>query len=79
MSFVDERQFMTVIQPVLSLHECADHALAEFTAESLQSVTDPAAIDPTAVESAIKPLHPAADSTGSGAALTKTFCLCVQV
>jgi hypothetical protein len=69
-----------VIQPVLPLHECADHAPAEFAAEPLHSIADSAivkeaAADPTIVE----PLHSAADPAGSGAALTETFCLCVQV
>jgi hypothetical protein len=27
----------------------------------------------------VEPLHSAADPAGSGAALTETFCLCVQV
>jgi hypothetical protein len=31
------------------------------------------------VESAVEPLHSAADPAGSGAALTESFCLCVRV
>jgi hypothetical protein len=37
LSFVDERQFLTVIQPVLPLHECADHAPTKFDTEPLHS------------------------------------------
>jgi hypothetical protein len=47
LAFVDERLFLTVIQSMLPLHECA-----------AESVADPAA---------------------TGAALTETYCLCVQV
>jgi hypothetical protein len=84
LSFVDGRQFLTVIQSVLPLHECANHAPAEFTTESLHSVDDStvaeeAAIDPAAVESVVEPLHSIVDPTSSGAALIETFCLCVQV
>jgi hypothetical protein len=43
LSFVDERQFLIVIQQVLPLHECADHAPAEFAADPLHSITDSAA------------------------------------
>jgi hypothetical protein len=73
-----------VIQLVLPLHECADHAPTEFAIEPIHSVADStaakeAAADPAAVESAVEPLHSATDSTGSGAALTETFCLCVLV
>jgi hypothetical protein len=52
-SFIDERQFLIVIQPVLPLHECADHAPTEFAVEPLHSVVDSTiaeevAADPTA-------------------------------
>jgi hypothetical protein len=57
-----------VIQHVLPLHECVDHALAEFATEHLHSVTDSAAAK-----------EAAADPASSGTALTQTFCLCVQV
>jgi hypothetical protein len=57
LSFIDERQVLTVIQPMLPLHECADPALAEFTAEPLHSVGDSAAVE----EFAIEPLHSAVD------------------
>jgi hypothetical protein len=82
--FVDERQFLTVIQLVLPLHECADHAPAKFAAKPLHSVidsttADSVVADPTAVESIVGPLHSVADPAGFGAALTETFCLCVQV
>jgi hypothetical protein len=82
--FVDERQFLTMIQLVLPLHECADHAPAKFAAKTLHSVidsttTDSAAADPTTVESIVGPLHSVADPAGSGAALTETFYLYVQV
>jgi hypothetical protein len=53
-----------VIQSVLPLHDCADHAAEE-----------EATADPTVVEF----LHFAADPVGFGVALTETFCLCVQV
>jgi hypothetical protein len=84
LSFVDERQFLTVIQPVLPLHECADHAPAEFIAKPLYSVAkstaaEEATTDPAAIEFAVEPLHFVVDPAGSGAALTKTFCLCVWV
>jgi hypothetical protein len=78
-----------VIQPVLPLHECADHAPAEFAIEPLHSITDSAAAeeaaaeeaaaDPTAIESAVEPLHYAAEPASSGATLTETFYLCVRV
>ena len=38
LSFVDERQVPTVIQPMLPLHECADPTAAESVDEPLQSV-----------------------------------------
>jgi hypothetical protein len=59
---------------MLPLHECAAKPLQG----AVESIADPAAVDPTAAESAVEPLHSAADLAGSGAALTKTFCLCVQ-
>jgi hypothetical protein len=68
-----------VIQSVLPLHVCADHAPAEFAADPLHSVVDSVAADLAVVESAVEPLHSAADPAGSGAALTETFCLCVRV
>jgi hypothetical protein len=67
-----------VIQPVLPLHECANHAPVEFAVEPLHYVADSTA-DPAAVESVAEPLHSAVDLAGSGATLTETFCLCVQV
>jgi hypothetical protein len=73
-----------MIQPVLPLHECTDHAPTEFAVEPLHSVADSdaaeeAAADPTTVEFAVEPLHSTADLAGSGAALTETFCLRVRV
>jgi hypothetical protein len=80
LSFVDKRQFLTVIQPVLPLHECADHAPAEFAGEPLHSIADSAAAEEAATDHAIvEALHSVADPTGSGVALTETFCLCVRV
>jgi hypothetical protein len=74
LSFVDERQFLTMILPVLPLHECADHAPTEFAAEPLHSIVDPAT-----VESPVEHLHSTTDSTSSYAAMTEKFCLCVRV
>jgi hypothetical protein len=48
-----------------------------------ESVADPAAAesiaDLAAAESATEPLHSVADPATTGAALTETTCLCVQV
>jgi hypothetical protein len=71
-----------MIQSVLPLHECTDHAPVEFAAEPLHSVADStvaeeAATDPATVESVVEPLQSAVDPANSGAALTETFCLCV--
>jgi hypothetical protein len=52
-----------VIQPVLPLDECLS-----------ESVDDPAA-----AEFAAEPLHSVADPAATGAAVTETSCLCVQV
>jgi hypothetical protein len=80
LSFVDERQFLTVIQPVIPPHECANHAPTKFAPTPLHSVTDSAAAaDPAAIESAVEPLHSTADPASSGAALTETFYLCVRI
>jgi hypothetical protein len=57
LSFVDVRLVLTVIQPMLHLHECADPAPAESTTEPLHSIGDSAAVQ----ESAVEPLHSAAD------------------
>jgi hypothetical protein len=81
--FIKKRQFVTMIHPVLPLHECVDPAPTESATEPLHSVADSAtakeiAADPAAVESAIEPLHSATDHAGSGASLTETFCLCVR-
>jgi hypothetical protein len=76
LSFVDERQFLTMIQLVLSFHECADFAPIETAAEPLHSVADSVA---TEEATAVEPLYSAADPSGSGASQTETFCLCVRV
>jgi hypothetical protein len=59
---------------VLPLHECAVEPLQD----AVEFVADPTTAKATA-ESAAEPLHSAVDPAGSGAALTKTFCLCVSV
>jgi hypothetical protein len=59
LSIIDVKQFLTVIQPVLPLHDCADPAPVESATEPLQSVA----------ESAAEPLQ--ADSV---AALIETYC-----
>jgi hypothetical protein len=74
LSFIDERQFLTVIQSVLPLHECADHAPTEFATEPLHSIDDSTAAEDAAADPAIvETLHSATDLVGSGAALTETF------
>jgi hypothetical protein len=50
LSFVDEMQFVTVIQPVLPLHECADPAPVECAIEPLHFVTDPASSSAAMIE-----------------------------
>jgi hypothetical protein len=69
---------LTVIQPVLPLHECAYHAPTEFAAKPLHSIADSTAVEEagsntTAIESAVEPLYSAADPVGSGAALIERF------
>jgi hypothetical protein len=64
-----------VIQPVLPLHDCAGHAPTEFAAEPLHSIADSTATEeatanPMTVESAVEPLHFAADPAGPSATLT---------
>jgi hypothetical protein len=72
--------FLTVIQSVLPLHECANRAPAEFATQPLHSADDSAAAEEAAANpAAIEPLHSAIDSAASGAALIETFCLCVRV
>jgi hypothetical protein len=61
-----------VIQLVLPLYECVDHAPAEFAVEPLHSVADSTAAeeattDPAVVESTFQPLHSATDPAGSSA------------
>jgi hypothetical protein len=64
-----------VTQLVLPIHECA----AEPLQDAAKSVADPATAEAAAIESVAEPLHFAIDPTSSGAALTKTFYLCVRV
>jgi hypothetical protein len=65
---------MTVIQPMLPLHECAAKPLQD----PAESIAETAAADPIAAESTVEPLHSAADPAGSGAALTEICCLFVR-
>jgi hypothetical protein len=64
LSFVDKRQFLTVIQPVLPIHECADLAPAASAAKSLHSVADS-----TTAESTVLPLKSVADSAAAKSAV----------
>jgi hypothetical protein len=57
LSFVDERQVLTVIQLMHPLHECANPAHSESTVEPLHSVGDSTIVE----ESTIEPLHSATD------------------
>jgi hypothetical protein len=78
LSFIDERQVLTVIQLMLPLHESV--------AELLHSVGDSTAIEESAIEplhsaadlataeSAAEPLQSVADSDASADAPTKTSC-----
>jgi hypothetical protein len=59
LSFIDEGQFLTVIQLILPLHECTDPASVESAAKPLHFV--------------IEPLYSVAESA-VGTALTKTCC-----
>jgi hypothetical protein len=64
LSFIDERHVLTVIQPMLPLHECADPTLAESAAETLHSIGNSTVVE----ESAIKPLYSAADPVAAKSA-----------
>jgi hypothetical protein len=68
-SFVDDRQVLTVIQPTLPLHECADPAPAESATEPLHSATGPAA-----AKFATEPLQSIANSDAAADAPTETSC-----
>jgi hypothetical protein len=65
--FVDERQFLTVIQPVLPLYECADPAPTE--SMDAESAADPTHVESTAAadlapaESSAEPLHSTTSAT----------------
>jgi hypothetical protein len=86
MSFVDERQVMTMIQPMLPLDECVDPTSVESATEPLHFVGDSATVeesaieplhsttDPATAESAIDPLQFFADSDAAADAPTKTSC-----
>jgi hypothetical protein len=74
---VAKRQFLTVFQPVLPLHECANPTAAESTivesaAKPLHSVTDSAAAKSTA-EPLQSVTDSVADSTAASAALTENL------
>jgi hypothetical protein len=68
-----------VIQPILPLLECADHAPSEFATEPLNSIADSTAEEATIVESAVETLHSATNPASYGAALTETFCLYIWI
>jgi hypothetical protein len=80
LSFIDERQVLTVIQPMLHLHECAEPAPAKplhFVGDSAaveESVVEPlqSADDPAAVESDAEPIQSVADSDAATDAPTET-------
>jgi hypothetical protein len=84
LSFIDERQVLTVIEPMLHLHECAEPAPTESVAEPLHSVGDSTIVeestveplhsvdDPVAAESVDKPLQSIADSDAVVDAPTET-------
>jgi hypothetical protein len=86
LSFINERQVLTVIQPMLPLYECVDPAPTESPAEPLHFVGDSAAIDesiieplhsvadPAAVEFLVEPPQSIADSDAAGDALIETSC-----
>jgi hypothetical protein len=82
LSFINERQVLTVIQPILPLHECADPAPAESAVESLHSVGDSAVVEESAVEplhsapnpAAAEPLQSIADSDAAVDAPIETSC-----
>jgi hypothetical protein len=63
-----------MIQLLLPLHEC----VAEPLQDVVESVADPAVTEATADPTAAELFYSANDPAGSGAALTETFCLCVQ-
>jgi hypothetical protein len=68
-----------VTQLVIPLHECVVEPLHDAAKSVVDLAATEATTDPAAVESTVEPLHSIADPTGFGAALTKTFCLCVRV
>jgi hypothetical protein len=83
LSFVDERQVLTVIQPMLHLHECADPAPVESAAEPIgdSTIVDESAIEPlhsavdhVATESVAEPLQSVANLDNATDAPTETSC-----
>jgi hypothetical protein len=86
LSFIDERQVLTMIQLMLPLHECANPAPTESATEPLHSVGDSTALEESAieplhsaanhaaVESATEPLQSIADSDAAADAPTETSC-----
>jgi hypothetical protein len=76
LSFIDERHVLTVIQPMLPLHECANPAPTESATEPLHSVGDSTAVEPlhSVAEFAAEPLQSIANSDVAPEALTKTSC-----
>jgi hypothetical protein len=65
LSFVDERQVLTAIQPMPHLYECVEPAPAEFATEPLHYVGDSAIIE----ESVVEPLHLSNDPAAAESAV----------
>jgi hypothetical protein len=82
LSFIDKRQVLTVIQPMLPLHECADLAPTKFAADPLHFVGDSSAVEEftveplhsTAAKSAAEPLQSVANSDAAIDTLPETSC-----
>jgi hypothetical protein len=72
LAFIDERLFLTMNQPVLPLHECANPAAAESTTEHLHSIDESAAAAKSAAEALQSVADSVADCAAVGVALTKT-------
>jgi hypothetical protein len=82
LSFVDDRQVLIVIMPMLHLHECADpaaveplHSVGDSTVVE-ESVVEPlhSVVDPAAAKSAVEPLQFVADLDATADALIETSC-----
>jgi hypothetical protein len=67
-----------VTQLVLHIYECDVESIADPTATEAVAATE-AAPNPTVADSVVEPLYSVADPAATDAALTETFCLCVQV